>query len=217
LPTLGTLTADMKKPRRVRPGLQHFAGRKRYVASSFGPRHFLRHHASRPPLAKIRPGRPAPKAGAGIPTVTVAARISPPLLIVPPLTILKISEVPGSGNVGNANTIPIDLTKAVLTGGPPPPSLIGGPKIKFEDHTLGAATFVIPSIPGTQSSISCHQHHFLDKAEVTQCVALFGAPWLSAARLATLTSHSGHEKAPAVRPGPRRVLRLPSVEPRHGR
>jgi hypothetical protein len=33
---------------------------------------FLRHHASRPPLAKIRPGRPAPKTGPGTPTdVTV--------------------------------------------------------------------------------------------------------------------------------------------------
>ena len=65
-------------------------------------RRFLRHHASTPPPAKIKPGRPAPKAGAGTPTdLTVIAEIWPSLLPVPPLTILKKSEVLASVKVGN--------------------------------------------------------------------------------------------------------------------
>jgi hypothetical protein len=64
-----------------------------------------RHQPRRPALAKIRPGSPAPAIGPGTGSdavaVTVTLEIWPSLLAVPPLTILKKSEVPRSVNAGN--------------------------------------------------------------------------------------------------------------------
>jgi hypothetical protein len=52
-----------------------------------------------------------------------------------------------------ANTINLDLSTAVLSGGD---SLIaGGTRIKFDPNTVGeTATFTLTSVPGTQYSFS---------------------------------------------------------------
>jgi len=68
------------------------------------------------------------------------------------LPLFACSAFFGLTPFAHANTIALDLTKAVLTDGA---SIIGGPKIKFDPNTSGqTATFTIPSVSGTQYSIS---------------------------------------------------------------
>jgi hypothetical protein len=68
------------------------------------------------------------------------------------LSLFACSAFFGLTSFAHANTIALDLNTAVLTGGA---SVIGGPKIKFDPNTPGqTATFTIPSVSGTQYSIS---------------------------------------------------------------
>jgi hypothetical protein len=58
----------------------------------------------------------------------------------------------GLTSLAHANTVTLDLSTAVLTGGA---SVIGGGKIKFDPNTAGeTATFTISSVPGTQYVIN---------------------------------------------------------------
>jgi hypothetical protein len=74
------------------------------------------------------------------------------------LSLFAYSAFFGLTPFAHANTIPLDLTSAVLTGGA---SVIGGgSKIKFDANTPGeTATFTIPSVSGTQYSISVTGHN----------------------------------------------------------
>jgi hypothetical protein len=73
------------------------------------------------------------------------------------LSLFACSAFFGLTSFAHANTIPLTLSDAALTGGA---SLIGGgSKILFDANTLGQATFTIPSVPGTQSSISVTGHN----------------------------------------------------------
>jgi hypothetical protein len=73
------------------------------------------------------------------------------------LSLFACSAFIGLTPFAHANTIALDLNTAALTGGA---SVIGGPKIKFDAHTLGTATFTtIPSLPGAEYSISVTGHN----------------------------------------------------------
>ena len=73
------------------------------------------------------------------------------------LSLFACSAFLGLTSFSHANTIALDLNSAVLTGGA---SVIGGPKIKFDANVSGeTATFTIPSVSGTQYSISVTGHN----------------------------------------------------------
>src|SRR5262245_49614397 len=52
---------------------------------------FLRHHASKPPPASSKPGKPAPAMGPGTAFTLIASSNTPPLF--PPITSSKLSVV----------------------------------------------------------------------------------------------------------------------------
>src|SRR5689334_1810889 len=68
------------------------------------------------------------------------------------LSLFACAALFGGTPFAHANTIALDFTKAVLTGGA---SVIGASKIKFDPNTAGeSATFTIPSVSGQQYTIS---------------------------------------------------------------
>jgi hypothetical protein len=68
------------------------------------------------------------------------------------VAITAVCGLVATSPAAQAITINLDLNTAVLTGGA---SIIGGPKIKFDPNITGeTATFTIPSVVGTQYSIS---------------------------------------------------------------
>jgi hypothetical protein len=73
------------------------------------------------------------------------------------LSLFACSAFLGLTSFAHASTIPLDLATFAVTGGAS--HIGGGSIIKFDAHTLGTATLVIPSVPGTQSSISVTGHN----------------------------------------------------------